>query len=175
MEIWLDVTIAWRTNERTTEQGKIELRSQWTMDGWDEQLTNVRCTGKIHKNKKLRKEFRRLERRLGSGWDLLRLWTGSGGRVCQCSYPASLNLPTISRHIWFRDISEVKVNICNIVQTISVTIRVWMPMCQCSYPASLNLPTISQHIWLRLRFIKSESFSNHKNTNVNVNANVPML
>ena len=25
------------TNEQTTEQGKIELLSQWTMDGWDEQ------------------------------------------------------------------------------------------------------------------------------------------
>ena len=34
VEIWSDVTIAGRTdNERTTEQGKIELLSQWTMDG----------------------------------------------------------------------------------------------------------------------------------------------
>ena len=33
VEIWLDVTIAGRTNERTNKQGKIELLSQWTMDG----------------------------------------------------------------------------------------------------------------------------------------------
>ena len=32
-----DVTIAGRTDERTNEQGKIELLSQWTMDGRDEQ------------------------------------------------------------------------------------------------------------------------------------------
>ena len=30
VEIWLDVTIA---GQQTTEQGKIELLSQWTMDG----------------------------------------------------------------------------------------------------------------------------------------------
>ena len=30
------------TNERTTKQGKIELLSQWTMDGWDEQWIKVR-------------------------------------------------------------------------------------------------------------------------------------
>ena len=30
VEIWLDVTIA---GQRTTEQGKIELLSRWTMDG----------------------------------------------------------------------------------------------------------------------------------------------
>ena len=32
-EIWSDVTMAGRTNK----QGKIELLSQWTMEGWDEQ------------------------------------------------------------------------------------------------------------------------------------------
>ena len=37
VEIWSDVTIAGQTNEQTTEQGKIELLSPWTMDGWDEQ------------------------------------------------------------------------------------------------------------------------------------------
>ena len=36
VEIWSDVTIA---GQRPTEQkGKIELLSQWTKDGWDEQL-----------------------------------------------------------------------------------------------------------------------------------------
>ena len=35
VEIWSDLTIAGRT---TDEQGKIELLSQWTMDGWDEQI-----------------------------------------------------------------------------------------------------------------------------------------
>ena len=30
VEIWTDVTIA---GQRTTEQGKIELLSQWTKDG----------------------------------------------------------------------------------------------------------------------------------------------
>ena len=30
------------TNKRTTEQGKIELLSQWTMDGWDEQILSGR-------------------------------------------------------------------------------------------------------------------------------------
>ena len=29
-----------QTNEQTTEQGKIELLSQWTKDGWDEQFLN---------------------------------------------------------------------------------------------------------------------------------------
>ena len=33
VEIWSDVTIAGQTNEQTTEQGKIELLSPWTMDG----------------------------------------------------------------------------------------------------------------------------------------------
>ena len=33
VEIWSDVTIAGRTDGRTNEQGKIELLSQWTMDG----------------------------------------------------------------------------------------------------------------------------------------------
>ena len=32
VEIWTDVTIAGRTNERTTEQGTIELLSQLTND-----------------------------------------------------------------------------------------------------------------------------------------------
>ena len=32
VEIWLDVTIAGRTNKQTNEQGKIELLSQWTME-----------------------------------------------------------------------------------------------------------------------------------------------
>ena len=32
-EIWSDVTMAGRTNNQTTEQGKIELLSQWTMEG----------------------------------------------------------------------------------------------------------------------------------------------
>ena len=43
VEIWSDVTIAgWRT---TTEQGKIELLSQWTKDGLDEQkIFNQSCT-----------------------------------------------------------------------------------------------------------------------------------
>ena len=31
--IWLDVTIPGRMDKQTTEQGKIELLSQWTMDG----------------------------------------------------------------------------------------------------------------------------------------------
>ena len=31
--IWSDVTIAGRTDERTNKQGKIELLSQWTIDG----------------------------------------------------------------------------------------------------------------------------------------------
>ena len=35
-EIWSDVTMAGRTNKRTTKQGKIGLLSQWTMEGWDE-------------------------------------------------------------------------------------------------------------------------------------------
>ena len=35
-EIWSDVTIAGQTNEQT--KGKIGLLSQWTMEGWDEQL-----------------------------------------------------------------------------------------------------------------------------------------
>ena len=30
-----------QTNKQTNEQGKIELLSQWTMDGWDEQLWQV--------------------------------------------------------------------------------------------------------------------------------------
>ena len=38
VEIWLDVTIAGQTDERTNKQGKIELVSQWTMDGSDEQF-----------------------------------------------------------------------------------------------------------------------------------------
>ena len=34
VEIWTGVTIAGRTNERTNNrQGKIELLSQWTMEG----------------------------------------------------------------------------------------------------------------------------------------------
>ena len=33
VEIWSDVTIAGRTDKQTTEQGKIELLSQWTMEG----------------------------------------------------------------------------------------------------------------------------------------------
>ena len=34
VEIWSDVTIAERTDERTNEQkGKIGLLSQWTMEG----------------------------------------------------------------------------------------------------------------------------------------------
>ena len=36
VEIWSDVTVAGRTDGRTdkqNEQGKIELLSQWTMDG----------------------------------------------------------------------------------------------------------------------------------------------
>ena len=34
VEIWSDVTIAGRTDGRTDEQkGKIELLSQWTMEG----------------------------------------------------------------------------------------------------------------------------------------------
>ena len=34
VEIWSDVTIAGRTDERTNKQkGKIELLSQWTKDG----------------------------------------------------------------------------------------------------------------------------------------------
>ena len=40
MEIWSDVTIAGQMNKRTTEQGKIELLSQWTMDGWDKQFND---------------------------------------------------------------------------------------------------------------------------------------
>ena len=32
------VTIAGQPNNRTTKQGKIELLSQWTMEGWDEQF-----------------------------------------------------------------------------------------------------------------------------------------
>ena len=33
-EIWLDVTIAGQQkNDQTTEQGKIVLLSQWTMEG----------------------------------------------------------------------------------------------------------------------------------------------
>ena len=35
VKIWSDVTIA---GQRTTEQGKIGLLSQWTMDDWDEQI-----------------------------------------------------------------------------------------------------------------------------------------
>ena len=33
VEIWTDVTIAGQTDERTNKQGKIELLSQWTIDG----------------------------------------------------------------------------------------------------------------------------------------------
>ena len=33
VDIWSDVTIAGRTDEWTTEQGEIELLSQWTKDG----------------------------------------------------------------------------------------------------------------------------------------------
>mgnify|MGYP005670460673 CR=1 FL=1 len=33
VEIWSDVTIAGQPNERTNEQGKIGLLSQWTMEG----------------------------------------------------------------------------------------------------------------------------------------------
>ena len=36
VEIWSDVTIAGRTNDE--QKGKIELLSQWTMEGWDEQF-----------------------------------------------------------------------------------------------------------------------------------------
>ena len=32
-EIWTGVTIAGQPNEQPTEQGKIELLSQWTMEG----------------------------------------------------------------------------------------------------------------------------------------------
>ena len=41
VEIWSDVTIAGRTDKRTNKQGKIELLSQWTMDGWDEQYHGI--------------------------------------------------------------------------------------------------------------------------------------
>ena len=34
VEIWSDVTIAGRTDDK---KGKIGLLSQWTMEGWDEQ------------------------------------------------------------------------------------------------------------------------------------------
>ena len=33
VEIWSDVTIAGRTDKQTNKQGKIELLSQWTMEG----------------------------------------------------------------------------------------------------------------------------------------------
>ena len=33
VDIWSSVTIAGRTDEQKTKQGKIELLSQWTMDG----------------------------------------------------------------------------------------------------------------------------------------------
>ena len=36
VEIWSYVTIAGQTNNR--QKGKIELLSQWTMEGWDEQF-----------------------------------------------------------------------------------------------------------------------------------------
>ena len=32
-ELWMSVTIAGRTNNRTTKQRKIELLSQWTTEG----------------------------------------------------------------------------------------------------------------------------------------------
>ena len=35
VEIWSDVTIAGQRPNK--QKGKIELLSQWTMDGWDEQ------------------------------------------------------------------------------------------------------------------------------------------
>ena len=35
VEIWLDVTMAGRTDDK---KGKIGLLSQWTMEGWDEQF-----------------------------------------------------------------------------------------------------------------------------------------
>ena len=38
VEIWSDVTIAGRMDG---QKGKIGLLSQWTMDGWDEQLGNI--------------------------------------------------------------------------------------------------------------------------------------
>ena len=38
VEIWLDVTIAGRTNEQTTEQGKIELLSQY--GPWTAEMSN---------------------------------------------------------------------------------------------------------------------------------------
>ena len=38
-EIWTGVTIAGQPNNRTNEQGKIGLLSQWTMEGWDEQYS----------------------------------------------------------------------------------------------------------------------------------------
>ena len=38
VEIWSGVTIAGRTNKQSNKQGKIELLSQWTMEGWDEQF-----------------------------------------------------------------------------------------------------------------------------------------
>ena len=33
VEIWSDVTMAGRTDKQMNEQGKIELLSQWSMDG----------------------------------------------------------------------------------------------------------------------------------------------
>ena len=38
VEIWSEITIA----GRTMKEGKIEVLSHWTIDGWDEQLTD--CT-----------------------------------------------------------------------------------------------------------------------------------
>ena len=43
--IWSDVTIEERMDKQTNKQGKIELLSQWTMDGWDEQWLDCKTPG----------------------------------------------------------------------------------------------------------------------------------
>ena len=44
VEIWSGVTIVGRTND---QEGKIELLSHWTMEGWDEQKAWLAVTYEV--------------------------------------------------------------------------------------------------------------------------------
>ena len=105
-EIWTGVTIAGRTTNQTTRQGKIELLSQWTMEGWDEQFKLPMCRSGWGDGRVAKRDgvwFGNKEEEGGNSWYEENLWyiaKGHGSFEIQKGQGSAVN---IFVHIWTQD------------------------------------------------------------------------